>query len=234
MADLAVSQGAAQLSLNDAPMSQTIPSSQQAGLAADMPGIASSVVGIAAPLLPTFKSQVPLSHSLSVQMAWAIQSNRWTASDPNMNLPPDNHLTLLRLGPYFAQDSTEYLQQLIRVSISQVQAVPPEEKVARWLFLTERLPSLLKWWKGDQTMEWSYPVSYALTLFSRKLMAQGNLKQALSAAFVAEKDSVSGCNGWISTTLQSLTLQAESDDEAGGFVQPEGWRVVWSGLTRAS
>lgn len=228
MADLAVSQDANQLSLTDNPALPPQPIaatsiSQQAG-----PGVkneeANMNVGesIPPPSLPSFMSQVPLQHSLSLQLAWTIRADRWTPSDPSMQVPPENHLTLLKLGPYFASDPTTFLQGLIRVAVNQTNAVQAGEKVARWLFVTERLPILLKWWTENSSEDWIYPVSYP-TGQKREADEKDTLKDALTSAFEVEKDSLATCNSWISTTLQGLSQQAENDDESGGPSQPDGW-----------
>jgi len=155
MADLAVSQGAPQFQITD-----TLPP-QPAVLPVVGKDRAQTEGRAPVPSLPLFATQMPLKHALDFQVAWAIQADRWTPSDATVQIPPDNHLSVIRLGPLIASNPSHFLQQLIISSLVGATDLSADERAQRWLFLTERLPVLLKWWKDQDSVDWPFPVSSA-------------------------------------------------------------------------
>lgn len=152
MADLAVSQDASQLQIADnlPPQPAVVPVTDKQQTKGEGK--------LLTPSLPPFSTQLPLRHTLDFQVARSIRSDRWTPSSPTMQVPPENHISLIRLGPLIASDSTSFLQQLIRSSLVGSTNLGADERAQRWLFLTERLPILLKWWKDQDITDWPYPV----------------------------------------------------------------------------
>ena len=149
MADLAVSQ-------ENMELSQPNPNAQTA---ASHDARATSVP---TPSLPPFRSQLSLKHALAYQLSSLFRSSSWTTSDPAMQRPPEDHVALLKLGSFLAPDSGDFMQQLLRSSLGQADYVEAAEGVQRWLFITERLPLLLKWWKENPLDELPFPVSFLL------------------------------------------------------------------------
>ena len=151
MADFAVTQGAAQMNINDVPAPTAI--------AVPAPAIASDADrAIPVPALPPFSSSISLSASLEWEISHILRSNRWTISDPTMLKPPENHIALLRLAPLLATDASVFLRETLAAAVRYHEGVPKDETVQRWLFATERLPILLKYWKGTSDLDYGYPV----------------------------------------------------------------------------
>jgi hypothetical protein len=153
MADFAVTQGAAQMNIGDVPAPTTMPLPVPA---AD--GEAAQTIPV--PTLPPFSSSLPPSASVEWEISWILRSSRWTRSDPTMIKPPENHIALLRLAPLLSADASVFLTELLAAAIRYHEGAPKDEAVQRWLFATERLPILLKYWKGTSDLDFSYPVSF--------------------------------------------------------------------------
>jgi mediator of RNA polymerase II transcription subunit 5 len=161
MADLAVSQDPSQ-----APPPPVIPPTIQASATNGVSAVTSEtnakVAAIPQPALPPLHTQLPIQHALSFEISSILRSDRWTRSDLTSDVPAENHLSLLKIGRLLSPDPSAFLAHLLRACLKASSLSAPEERVARWLFVTERLPVLLKWWKDNSDPSWAFPVCHGL------------------------------------------------------------------------
>ena len=165
MADLASSQETSQLQ-----QLPTNPDQSNGGVngksngAVDGPSTHSGQ-SIPSPLLPPLHTQISLPHILAFLLTLDLHSSRWTLSpDPNTSppKPADHHIELVKLGPHIESDPSTFLLHLIRAAITSHVGHyigSTTEGTLRWLFMSERLPTLLRWWKDNSDPKWPYPVS---------------------------------------------------------------------------
>ena len=117
------------------------------------------------PILASDHLPLPLSKVLGFLLIQASLSSRWTPSlqyGSRPPRPPDNYTNLIRLGPRIAPDPVTFIHNLIGAAINLhcgQYTAGSFHGVQRWVFLTEILPALLKWWKEQHMPDWSYPVS---------------------------------------------------------------------------
>lgn len=150
MADLAISQDAAQLHITPATDIAVRPPQSARVLP---PSLASST------------SVLPSPQALEFLLAYLHRSAGWTrhpghSQDPP--IPPANHIQLIRLGPHIASDPSTFLVHLIQAAVNDWGGTyngGSPEGLPSWLFLTESLPVLLSWWKENPELKWMFPVS---------------------------------------------------------------------------
>jgi hypothetical protein len=141
---------------------QEVPEITQASILAgvETTGIANSdgIPNLDAPL-----SLLPLPQSLSFLLEHIHHTSHFVERvHTDHPLPPSNHTKLLRIAPHLASGPDVFLLNLIQAAIvSHLGSFMEQSKVgiARWLFLIEGLPLLLKWWKDNSEEGYLYPVS---------------------------------------------------------------------------
>jgi len=152
MADLTISQDVAQLGISSAPPD---------------PVEISNITSVTPKSLTSSHSSPLLPQIFEFLLSYLLRSARWTrcpeyASEPPR--PPDTHIKLLRLGPHIASDPSTFLLHLIQTAVNDWGGTykgGSPEGVPSWLFLTEGLPVLLRWWRDNSDPKWPFPVSPA-------------------------------------------------------------------------
>ena len=105
-----------------------------------------------------------LPQSLTFLLTYIHLSTRWTrhpAYGAEPLQPPANHMHLIRLGPHIAPDPSTFLSHLIKAAVNHwAESYDGNSPygVSSWLFLTEALPVLLRWWKENADSNWPFPV----------------------------------------------------------------------------
>lgn len=167
MADVAISQSAAELSLA-APPAASGPAGSSAESQLDFPALPSP--------FPADRPTPPvlLSHMISFLLTYTLN---WGKTAFSLSTPSAESglwsadLPLLKAGRYFASPE-KYLVNLLESSLQLVmgthQTITPDLQRSL-LFVTERLPQLLKYWKENPVVEWPYPVSQPNLGCGRKL-----------------------------------------------------------------
>lgn len=149
MADLAISQDVAQLGIMTAPTNATA--------TANLP--ATHLLSLSSGV-----SSLPLPHTLAFLLTYLHRSSRWTRNPEYLSeqpQPPPNHIQLIRLGPHIASDPSTFLSHLVQAAVNNWGGTyngGAPEGVPAWLFLTEALPVLLRWWKDNPDPNWPFPV----------------------------------------------------------------------------
>jgi mediator of RNA polymerase II transcription subunit 5 len=167
MADVALSQDAAQLQISDLVGLGALQDGVGLGPAITETGGAEGTI----PSLPgVFRLSrqplpIPLPRALDFLLAHAHRSARFTKSTYPQAQPPapwENHLHILRAGRYFELDPEAFLLQLVE---SGLQACLESYQnigahfVKMFLFLVDGLPTLLRSWMDAEDSDWAYPVS---------------------------------------------------------------------------
>ena len=160
MADLAISQDTARLRISSTSADPLTTASTRTG-----PPVS----------LTSDVASLPLPQALSFLLAHLHRSARWTrqtdhASDHAANplRPPENHIQLIRLGPHIAHDPSTFLLHLFLTAVNDWGGSyngGSSEGVSSWLFLTEALPLLLRWWKDHPDPKWPFPVCHGFHMY---------------------------------------------------------------------
>lgn len=218
MVDLAINQGAADLSISGA-LEPSIPN-------ANGSGGAGQAVGELHGLAVSGNSSLPLSQALAFLLSYIHHANRLTPSrpegwdSPTAQLPPSHHLVLHQLGPRLTPDPPMFLSELIA---SAIQAVGGslDGRAERWQFLIEGLPALILYWRDHSDQAWPYPVCFLLHSRHFADVQQDSLGSALETAFASQNSPISDINTWQTQGYNDLVAIAEAEEESGGWSPPD-------------
>ena len=159
---------------------------------------------------------LPLPQVLAFLLIHAITASAWLPADAQSSSPDPNLVNIIRLGPRLAADPATFLLHLVRASIKIHTGEywgGSFDGIQRWLFMMERLPLALSWWKEHSLPDWPYP---------------SNLSIALSTVFELEAMSMGNYNSFISTALTMAPPHVDGEED---FVKPEGWMLCTEQVT---
>ena len=117
------------------------------------------------PILQSGPFPLPLPRSINFLLVHANTASKWTPSPDYTSKPPrppENHIALIHLGPRIAADPSTFLLHLIQGCLANHNGEyigNTYRGAVRWIFMTEHLPALLRWWKDQNMPEWPFPVS---------------------------------------------------------------------------
>ncbi|ORX39073.1 mediator complex subunit Med5-domain-containing protein [Kockovaella imperatae] len=177
---------------------------------------------IPVPALPSGPLQLPLAKALQFTIIHALSASRWTPSPHYAARPPrlpENYSNIIRLGPQLCSDPATFLLHLLRTAVN----IHNGEYVGstfrggqRWIFMTEHLPALIRWWKDQNIPDWACPE---------------DIVTPLSTVFELETSPIEQKNGYVSGVMKQYISAADMDEEAGSFVHPEGWMLCTEQIT---
>ncbi|KAL1406022.1 hypothetical protein Q8F55_007705 [Vanrija albida] len=157
---------------------------------------------------------LPLQQTTEFLIEYVRRAQGWTRNVVSTSEPPQPapHLIhMLKLGRSLSADSSEFMSALLDAAASRVLAAwskGPSEAVFPFVFFTEQLPILFRWWHDNSDPKWPYPAT---------------LQQSLSNVFASHGPELANWYQAMTALYTSKFTQIEPDDEAGPYQQPDGW-----------
>lgn len=203
-----------------------------AGLMADLPlpqapdpgvmfGNGMSDVGVGLPMsqmsvgvqMPV--SAVPLRQGAAFLIEYGARAHAWErnpeyASVPR--LPHPHHRHIIQLGRALTTDSQAYIVALLDAAADRVLTSwshSPSAAVRPYVFFTEALPIMMRWWRDNADPKWPYPA---------------DLQGALQGVITTHSQQLSNWFQAVNSIYTAKFSQSEPDEE--GYVQPEGWSLL--------
>lgn len=207
--------------MSDLPLPPLAPTAPDGALfGRTMPDSSTSAFGDLGPMsglapLPVSSFPVPQAVAFLLEYAHRAQqrtSNTGYAGSPPA--PPAQNIAILRIGKALTSDSQEFLTALLNASVARVLlswAQGPSIAVRPYTFFTDELPVLLQWWRDNGDSKWPYP---------------SNLQGALSEIFSANSSQLSNWFQAVNSIYTAKFSMSETDDEAGSYMQPDGWSML--------
>jgi len=162
-------------------------------------------------------ASVPLRHATAFLLEYTHRAHSWIRNSGyarNPPLPPSHYQRVIRLGRSLTGDPQEFLVALLDVAVSRVitsWSQGPAVAVRPYTFFTDELPVLLRWWRDNADSKWPFPL---------------NLRGALADVFAAHSGPLQNCSQALNSIYTAKFSQSENDDEAGPYMQPDGWSLL--------
>ncbi|WOO83502.1 Mediator of RNA polymerase II transcription subunit 5 [Vanrija pseudolonga] len=157
---------------------------------------------------------LPLQQTTEFLIEYVRRAQGWTRNVVSTTEPPQPapHLIhMLKLGRSLSADSSAFMSALLDAAAARVLAAwskGPGEAVFPFVFFTEQLPILFKWWHDNSDPKWPYPAT---------------LQQSLSNIFASHGPQLATWYQALTALYTAKFTQIEPDDEAGPYQQPDGW-----------
>lgn len=187
----------------------------------DAPFDANAAALASAPAPSPCVSALPLRQATSLLLEHALRAHRWSRNSGyarSPTLPPAPFRHLIRLGRALTADPHEFFVALLDAAVARIHAsfapgrLGTSSAVRAAAFLTHELPTLLRWWRDTADTKWPYPAN--------------NLRGALGGMFAEHAPAMQAYFQELTTLYAAKSAQGEPDDEAGPFVQPDGWALA--------
>lgn len=160
---------------------------------------------------------LPLPQAVAFLIEYAHRAHGWVRNSQYATSPPTppmHLIQLIRLGRALTADSQEFLAALLDAAITRVISSwshGPFAAVRPFSFFTDELPVLLRWWRDNSDPKWPFPQ---------------NLQGALGDVFAAHSSQLANTYQALNSIYTAKFSQSEPDDEAGPYVQPDGWSML--------
>lgn len=157
---------------------------------------------------------LPLQQMAEFLIEYVRRAQGWTRNVVSTSEPPQPapHLIhILKLGRSLSPDSSAFMSALLDAAAARVLAAwskGPGEAVFPFVFFTEQLPVLFRWWHDNSDPKWQYPAT---------------LQQSLSNIFASHGPQLATWYQALTALYTAKFTQIEPDDEAGPYQQPDGW-----------
>lgn len=160
-------------------------------------------------------SAMPLRQAAAFLIEYGARAHTWErnpeyASVPR--LPHPHHRHIIQLGRALTTDSQAFIVALFDAAADRVLTSwshSPSAAVRPYVFFTEALPVMLRWWRDNADPKWPYPA---------------DLQGALQGVITTHSQQLSNWFQAVNSIYTAKFSQSEPDEE--GYVQPDGWSLL--------
>ncbi|KGB76012.2 hypothetical protein CNBG_1850 [Cryptococcus deuterogattii R265] len=171
-------------------------------------------------------SSLPLKAIVAFLLEQAHRASQWNPYELSLEVehyqtPAPSYIRLIKAGKHICSDPEEFVVALFEVSIERLisedgrRLIGKAEGIRDWGWVTESLPSLLRWWRlqkeEDGFVGWQLPPVVA---------------EPLTKAVQAFLPDMQNYSEKVLETYEVIVQSAEIEEESSGFTPPEAWQLV--------